>query len=674
MNARAPFAAFLSMKKLRTLLALGALVLSFTAWAQVPQLLSYQGRVTVGAVNFEGAGQFKFALVNAAGTTTFWSNDGTSTAGSAPAAAVALPVTKGLYSLLLGDTALPNMTAIPASVWSNADVRLRVWFHDGTNGFQRLTPDQRLAPQGYLPDGAVTAAKLASGAVDLGGTKITGVLPVANGGAAGANSTLTMLSGLTRPAVPVTAVTANPTGTPDTTELTAPGHGFSAGQAINLVGFNGPGGAGDFSGNWRLNSYPPQTTVSAVGLTANSFCIVEGIVSTAQNIGGTGGATPIGEAYAALRDNPALTISTNGDIYGSKKGVLYVKVANPQVNDLSTGAVFESTDNASPVPNIKRAWLMSTQGYFDVGPAFRVINGDTLGVGVVVMSADYHEIALHGQGVLGLKVGAAGAVSLPALPANGFVKTGGGTGALSVDTTAYQTALTFGTGLTNTAGTIAVNASQPQTTGVGTLTAGATGAGFTVALGTSTITGVLTPQNGGTGLNAIPANGQIPIGNGAGYTLATLTGTPDNLLVTNGLGSITLASRLTSPQPIAISGPAAPVTWTTPAGSFALARTDAAQTFTGPQTFAGATTHGSAGTPVKNLRHGRTAALAAGTRTVADPGCSLGTRYFFTVNTLGTVSFPGTYYVSARAVGTSFTILSNRADDTSILDWMAIEP
>ena len=661
------------MKKLRTLLALGALVLGCTAWAQVPQLLNYQGRVAVGAVNFDGTGQFKFALVNAAGTTTFWSNDGTSTAGSEPAAAIARTVTKGLYAVLLGDIALANMTVIPASVWSNADVRLRVWFNDGTTGFQRLTPDQRLAPHGYLSDGVVTAAKLASGAVDLGGTKITGVLPAANGGAAGANSALTTLSGLTRPAVAVTAVTANPAGAADTTEFTAPAHGFTAGQLINLVGFNGPGGAGDHTGNWLLNSHPPQTTVSAVGLTANTFCIAEGIMSTAQNVGGTGGATDIGVAYAALRDNPALTISTNGDIYGSEKGVILLKVADPRINDLSTGFVMESTDNSNP-PNIRRAWAMSTQGYYDVGPAFRVITGDTLGKGILSMISSYYGNDLYGAGVLGLQVGAAGAVALPALTANGFLKTGGGTGTLSVDPTAYQTALTFGPGLTNTAGTITLNASQPQTTGVGTLTAGATGAGFTVALGASTITGVLAPQNGGTGLGALPANGQIPVGNGAAYTLATLAGTANNLLVTNGAGSITLATKLTSPQPITIAGPAAPVTWTTPAGSFTIARTDAAQTFTGTQTFAGTTTHGSAGTPVKNLRHGRTAALTSGTRVVADPGCTLGTRYFFTVNTLGTVSFPGTYYVSSRVVSSNFTVLSNRNDDTSILDWMAIEP
>ena len=139
--------------------------------AQVPQLLNYQGRVAVGAVNFDGGGQFKFALVNATGSITYWSNDGSSTAGSEPAAAVALTVTKGLYSVLLGDTTLANMTAIPASVFTNTDVRLRVWFDDGVNGFQLLTPDQRIAAVGYamvagsVPNGSITGAMIASGAV-----------------------------------------------------------------------------------------------------------------------------------------------------------------------------------------------------------------------------------------------------------------------------------------------------------------------------------------------------------------------------------------------------------------------------------------------------------------------------------------------------------------------------
>src|SRR5262245_31160103 len=125
------------------------ITLSFALRAQVPQLINYQGRVTANGVNFEGTGQFKFALVNAAGTTTFWSNNGTSTAGSEPTAAVPIPVTKGLYSVLLGDTSLTNMTAVPATVFSNSGVYLRVWFNDGTHGSQLLTPDQRIAAVGY---------------------------------------------------------------------------------------------------------------------------------------------------------------------------------------------------------------------------------------------------------------------------------------------------------------------------------------------------------------------------------------------------------------------------------------------------------------------------------------------------------------------------------------------
>src|SRR5947209_7107485 len=94
-----------AMKPLLRRLALVALFFTSQLHAQVPQLVNYQGRVAVGspAVNFNGAGQFKFALVNAGGTTTYWSNDGTSSGGNAPINAVALTVSNGLFSLLLGD-------------------------------------------------------------------------------------------------------------------------------------------------------------------------------------------------------------------------------------------------------------------------------------------------------------------------------------------------------------------------------------------------------------------------------------------------------------------------------------------------------------------------------------------------------------------------------------------
>ena len=57
--------------------------------------------------------------------------------------------------------------------------------------------------------------------------------------------------------------------------------------------------------------------------------------------------------------------------------------------------------------------------------------------------------------------------------------------------------------------------------------------------------GVLTVAGGGTGLATTPSNGQLDIGNGTGFTRATLTaGT--GITVTNGAGSISIAATLTS--------------------------------------------------------------------------------------------------------------------------------
>jgi hypothetical protein len=141
------------------IMLLFALFVCGTMQAQVPQLINYQGRMTVGGTNFTGTGQFQFAFVNNGATQTFWSN-GTST--------VAIPVAKGLYSVLLGDT---GMNPIPTTVFTNSDVRLRVWFNDGVTGKQLLSPDSRIAAGGYafmagnVPDGLITSSKLANNAV-----------------------------------------------------------------------------------------------------------------------------------------------------------------------------------------------------------------------------------------------------------------------------------------------------------------------------------------------------------------------------------------------------------------------------------------------------------------------------------------------------------------------------
>src|SRR5271169_3251473 len=96
-----------------TILAFAVFGAAASAAQTVPGMISYQGRIQVSGTNFNGTGQFQFALVNTDGSVVYWSNDGST--GGEPANAVSLPVAQGLYSVLLGDTTIPNMVPIPAT-------------------------------------------------------------------------------------------------------------------------------------------------------------------------------------------------------------------------------------------------------------------------------------------------------------------------------------------------------------------------------------------------------------------------------------------------------------------------------------------------------------------------------------------------------------------------------
>lgn len=146
-------------------------VLSLALQAQVPQLITYQGRVTSGGQPFSGNGQFKFALVGNGGIPVFWRNDGFNLPGE-PTVSVVVPATNGLFTVVLGNNTLPGMAPILAGVFSSSEVYLRIWFSDGTNAFAQLSPDQRITAVGYalmaetVRDGAITIDKIAPGAID----------------------------------------------------------------------------------------------------------------------------------------------------------------------------------------------------------------------------------------------------------------------------------------------------------------------------------------------------------------------------------------------------------------------------------------------------------------------------------------------------------------------------
>lgn len=133
------------------------LLLSVVSFATVPKQINHQGVVRVNGNPFEGQGLFRFAIVDADTAINLWSNDGTivgSVAGI-PADAVSLPVINGVYSVNFGDTSLTNMTEIASSVFNAPNTILRIWFDDGVNGLQQLTPDQTLTAAPYAHKAAI---------------------------------------------------------------------------------------------------------------------------------------------------------------------------------------------------------------------------------------------------------------------------------------------------------------------------------------------------------------------------------------------------------------------------------------------------------------------------------------------------------------------------------------
>jgi len=114
--------------------------------------------------------------------TTYWSNDGTSVNGSEPSAAVSVGVNNGLFTVVLGDTTLPNMAVLDASVFTQPDLELRIWFNDGVHGSAALSPVQNLTPAPYAiysaNAGSAVTASTAASAGSVSAANIVGVIPV----------------------------------------------------------------------------------------------------------------------------------------------------------------------------------------------------------------------------------------------------------------------------------------------------------------------------------------------------------------------------------------------------------------------------------------------------------------------------------------------------------------
>ncbi len=294
--------------------------------------MSYQGRLTSNGTNFDGPAQFKFALVNADGSVTLWSNDNSSSSGAEPAQSVSLAVTQGLFMVMLGDTALSNMQPISSSVFATSNVLLRIWVATGGAAtFQLLVPDQRLGAVGYanlaatVPDGALTGVKLAAGSVQTAN--------LANGAVTGSQLALNSVSSLNLANNSVTS-----------TKL-APASVTSAAIAVSAVDLT--------NANFTLgyvNVQNPPYRAKGDGVTDDTAAI-QSALTAAGNKGGGIVFLPLGNYYIATH----LSVPANTTL----AGIWRAPTAYSQ-NKGTTLLAVESPGNTSGVPFITLVGANST--------------------------------------------------------------------------------------------------------------------------------------------------------------------------------------------------------------------------------------------------------------------------------------------------------------------------
>jgi hypothetical protein len=172
------------------------------------------------------------------------------------------------------------------------------------------------------------------------------------------------------------------------------------------------------------------------------------------------------------------------------------------------------------------------------------------------------------------------------------------------------------------------------------------------------VTGTVAVANGGTGLTTTPANGALDIGNGTGFTRATLTaGT--GVTITNASGSITIAANGTGVTSVTGTSPVVSSGGTTPAISLATAYGDTLNPYASKTAnYVLAAPNGTAGVPTfraiiaadiptLNQNTTGTASNVTGTVAIANGGTNsttaanaltaLGAQPLFTVQTANTV-------------------------------------
>jgi len=418
-------------------------------------------------------------------------------------------------------------------------------------------------------------------------TGVTGTLPVGNGGTGA-----TTLTGYVKASgtSAFTAVASIPAG--DITGL-----GSMATQNANNVAITGgsingttigasTAAAGTFT-NVTASGASIGSLTGAVAIvtdvTATNLVVASASISSANILAGTinntiiGGSTPAAGTFTAvdvdnlnLNGNTIASTNTNGNIVLDPNGTGTVDVSSAKITNLASPTVNSDAVTKQYVDAIVAAGITyhapvkyevpNTTGNLNAtysngasGVGATLTNAGTLAAfapdGPTAAPGDrilvYNQTNAYENGVYTVTtVGngstawvltrATDADSYALKSPNGlgegdaFFVTSGNTGAGETYVCNTQGTITFGTTAINF---VQVSATQIYSAGTG----------LTLTNTTFSLTAPVAVNLGGTGSTSAPTNGQLLIGNGTGYTLASLTA-GSGISVTNGAGSITIAA------------------------------------------------------------------------------------------------------------------------------------
>jgi hypothetical protein len=263
---------------------------------------------------------------------------------------------------------------------------------------------------------------------------------------------------------------------------------------------------------------------SAQVYTAGTGLTLSGVQFSITNTGVT--AAP----YGTASQTPTLAINAQGQITSASNTSIAINA-----NQITSGAVTNAQLANSAVTVNGTSIALGASGIITAANP----NALTIGTGLTGTSYDGSApitIALGTSGVVAATYGSASQVPVFAVDTYGRVT--------SVTNTAIAIAAGAVSGLAPSATTDTTNAANITS---GTLPTGRISGSYTGITGVGTLAAgtwngtAIGVAYGGTGLTATPSNGQLAIGNGSGYSLATLTaGT--NVSISNTAGGITISA------------------------------------------------------------------------------------------------------------------------------------